>query len=248
MFADKTGTLTCNEMIVRTVSVGGQVYGKIPDIAKESMESDENDKVCLCVYVCLASMHSDCSIYLNLTMIILFLTTQNGKDQTNKAFEDEELSAILKNKQSGKRRKPRQDQDLIRDKSEEEEEEEGEVKEEGAKQKHTTSTTDDQDQVELVKHFFTALSVCHTVFPKQTEEDQEQQQQQHREEPEEDEGEGERDSEAMKERREKKISKKKGTKGVKDVRISLRREQSQEEGEEEEKGISLHIIQSFISQ
>ncbi len=32
-------------MVVRTISVGGQAYGKIPDIAKESMEDDSDEEV-----------------------------------------------------------------------------------------------------------------------------------------------------------------------------------------------------------
>ncbi|KAJ1498010.1 hypothetical protein HMI54_013042, partial [Coelomomyces lativittatus] len=43
IFADKTGTLTCNEMVVRSLSIGGQVYGKIPNIAKESLEADDGE-------------------------------------------------------------------------------------------------------------------------------------------------------------------------------------------------------------
>eukprot|EP01087_Luapelamoeba_hula_P010089 TRINITY_DN2655_c0_g3_i1.p1 TRINITY_DN2655_c0_g3~~TRINITY_DN2655_c0_g3_i1.p1 ORF type:complete len:1296 (-),score=220.20 TRINITY_DN2655_c0_g3_i1:95-3982(-) len=36
VFSDKTGTLTCNEMVFRVCSVGGEIFGKIPDLTRQS--------------------------------------------------------------------------------------------------------------------------------------------------------------------------------------------------------------------
>jgi len=40
VFSDKTGTLTCNQMIFRVCSVGGHIFGKIPDLSKKMATSE----------------------------------------------------------------------------------------------------------------------------------------------------------------------------------------------------------------
>jgi len=37
VFSDKTGTLTCNQMIFRVCSVGGHIFGRIPDLSKKQV-------------------------------------------------------------------------------------------------------------------------------------------------------------------------------------------------------------------
>lgn len=36
VFSDKTGTLTCNQMVFRVCSVGGTIYGQVPDLSAPS--------------------------------------------------------------------------------------------------------------------------------------------------------------------------------------------------------------------
>jgi hypothetical protein len=39
VFSDKTGTLTCNQMVFRVCTVGGTIYGEIPDLSAPSPSS-----------------------------------------------------------------------------------------------------------------------------------------------------------------------------------------------------------------